>query len=166
MSGILTESSPSLILNMDILITGEEYQNQDVDEVFEDNTGGAEGLGSLSLEVVGRDSFPKSSNREFELENKFSELSEFLLSSVREEKKELERNLVVKGETLKENGQVVRDPEEKCIDLQLQLDFLEEDMKTKAEKLEDNVVNNPHSPNQSGRKGDRRCFSQFCFKTY
>ena len=140
---------------MDILIPGEEYQNQDEDEVFEDNT-------------VGGDSFQLGSNREFELENKVSEL-EFLLSRVREEKKELERNLVVteetglsrteeleeelrshkrlslstnvmKEETLKESGQLVRDLERKCNNLQLQLDFLEDDIKNKDERLEDNEV--------------------------
>ena len=112
-------------------------------------------------------------NREFELENKVSEL-EFLLSRVREEKKELERNLVVteetglsrteeleeelrshkrlslstnvlKEETLKESGQLVRDLERKCNNLQLQLDFLEDDMKTKDERLEDNEVRILHS---------------------
>ena len=140
---------------MDILIPGEEYQNQDEDEVFEDNT-------------VWGDSFQLGGNREFELENKVSEL-EFLLSRVREEKKELERNLVVteetglsrteeleeelrshkrlslstnvlKEETLKESGQLVRDLERKCNNLQLQLDFLEDDMKRKDERLEDNEV--------------------------
>ena len=136
--------------------------------MFDDNTGGAEGVGSLSFEGVGGNCYQLSSNREFELENKVSEL-EFLLARVREEKKELENNLVVteetglsrtseleeelrshkrlslstnvlKDETLKENGQLVQDLEQKCKNLQHQLDILEDDMKTKDERLEDNEV--------------------------
>ena len=136
--------------------------------MFEDNTGGAEGSGNYSFEGVGGNSYQISSNREFELQNKVSEL-EFQLSRVREEKKELENNLVVfeetglsrtseleeelrshkrlslstnvlKDETLKENGQLVQDLERKCNDLQVQLDILEDDLKTKDERLEDNEV--------------------------
>ena len=109
-----------------------------------------------------------STNREFELQNKVSEL-EFLLAKVREEKKELENNLVaseetglsrtseleeelrshkrlslstnvLKDETLKENGQLVQDLEQKCRDLQHQLYFLEDDLKAKEERLEDYEV--------------------------
>merc|ERR1719219_1616306 len=154
---------------VEILIT-EEYQSQQEDEVFEfeDNTGGAEGVGSHSFEGVGGSSYQLSTNREFELQNRVSEL-EFQLAKVREEKKELENNLVVseetglsrtseleeelrshkrlslstnvlKDETLKENGQLVQDLEQKCNDLQHQLDILEDDMKIKDEKLVDNEV--------------------------
>ena len=136
--------------------------------MFEDNTGGAEGAGSLSFEGVGGNSDFLSTNREFELQNKVSEL-EFCLAKVREEKKELENNLVVseetglsrtseleeelrshkrlslstnvlKDETLKENGQLVQDLEQKCRDLQHQLYFLEDDLKAKEERLEDYEV--------------------------
>ena len=153
---------------VEILITSEDYQNQQQDEVFEDNTAGAEGLGNLSFEGVGGNSYQISSNREFELQNKISEL-EFLLARSREEKKELENNLVVteetglsrtseleeelrshkrlslstnvlRDETLKENGQLVQDLEQKCNDLQHQLDILEDDMKIKDDRLEDNEV--------------------------
>ena len=141
--------------------------------MFEDNTEGFEGVGSLSFEGVGGDCFQLSTNREFELQNKVSEL-EFLLAKLREEKKELETNLVMseetghsrteeleeelrsqkrfslstnvlRVETLKENGQLVQDLEQKCINLQQQLDFLEDDMKDKEEKLEDNEVKILHS---------------------
>ena len=94
---------------------------------------------------------------------------EFLLTRLREEEKELGNNLVVieetglsrteeleeelrshkrlslstnilKDETLKENDQLVQDLEQKCNNLQLLLDFLEDDVKTKDERLEDNEV--------------------------
>ena len=136
--------------------------------MFEDNTEGAVGVGSLSFEGVGGNCYQLSSNREFELQNKVSEL-EFLLARAREEKKELENNLVVteetglsrtseleeelrshkrlslstnvlKEETLKENGQLVQDLEQKCSNLQHQLDIFEDDMKIKDERLEDNEV--------------------------
>ena len=151
---------------MDILITGEDHQDdQDEDEVFEDNTGGAEEIGSLSYQL--------GTNREVELQNKVSQL-EFLLARLRQEKKELENNLVVteetglsrteeleeeltshkrlslstnvlRDETLKENGQLVQDLEQKCNDLQHQVDILEDDMKIKDERLEDNEVRILHS---------------------
>ena len=69
---------------MDILITGEDQQDQHEDEVFEDNTEGAVGVGSLSFEGVGGNCYQLSSNREFELQNKVSQL-EFLLARLREE---------------------------------------------------------------------------------
>ena len=141
--------------------------------MFEDNTEGFEGVGSLSFEGVGGDCFQLSTNREFELQNKVSQL-EFLLARVRDEKKELEKNLVVteetglsrtseleeelrrnkrcslstnvlKEETLKENGQLVQDLEQKCSNLQHQLDIFEDDMKIKDERLEDNEVRILHT---------------------
>ena len=159
--------------HVEILITGDEYRNQNEDEVFEDNTEGVEGVGNLSFEGVGGNSYQLRSNREFELQNKVSEL-EFLLAKVREEKKDLEMNLVVteetglsrtseleeelrshkrlslstnvlRDETLKENGQLVQDLEQKCNHLQQQLEFLEDDVKAKDERLEDNEVRIIHS---------------------
>ena len=133
--------------NVEILITGEEYQNQDRDEVFEDT----------SFEGVGRggNSYQLSTNLESELQNKVSQL-EFLLTKVREEKKELELSLEVSEETeeelrshrrlnlssnvTKENEQLVQELEEKSCNLQLQLDFLENDLKAKEDRLEDNEV--------------------------
>ena len=91
---------------------------------------------------------------------------EFLLSRLREEEKELGNNLVVIEETVlsrteeleeelrshkrlslstnilkdEENGQLVQDLEQRVNNLQLLLDFLEDDVKTKDERLEDNEV--------------------------
>ena len=136
--------------------------------MFEDFTEGFERGGNLSFEGVGGDCFQLSTNREFELQNKVSEL-EFLLARLREEKKELETNLVMTEETghsrtveleeelrsqkrlslstnvLVENGQLVQDLELKCNNLERQLHFLEDDMKAKDEKLEDNEVSILHS---------------------
>ena len=54
--------------NVEILITGEEYQNQDRDEVFEDT----------SFEGVGRggNSYQLSTNLESELQNKVASILE------------------------------------------------------------------------------------------
>ena len=157
--------------NVEVVVS-EETQHQQEDEVFEDTEAGPE-PGNLSFEGVGGNSYQLSTNREFDLQNKVSEL-EFQLAKLKDEKKELESNLVMteetghsrtveleeelrsqkrlslstnvlRDETLKENGQLVQDLEQKCNHLQQQLEFLEDDLKAKDERLEDNEVRIIHS---------------------
>ena len=102
---------------------------------------------------------------EFELPSKVSEL-EFLVAKLREEKKELENNLVaseefglsltteledshkrlslstntLKDETIMENSALAKEWERQCTSLQHKLTVLEEELRARDEKLADNEV--------------------------
>ena len=122
-------------------------------------------MGNASFEGVGGIPYQLHSNRELELESKVSEL-EFQLNKLRDEKKELENNLVaseefglsltseledshkrlsistniMKDETMKENSELARQLEVQCCKLQHDVHLLEDELRLKDERLEDNEV--------------------------
>lgn len=104
-----------------------------------------------------------TSARELELEGKVNELN-FQLNKVRDEKRELERNLVAseefglslhseledsnrrlslstsvlgKPDKTQDDGKLLREFEQKCLNLQSKVDYLEEDVSDKEEKIAD-----------------------------